>query len=175
MAKSKRASGDGPVNIVYIHGIGNKVPPRLLKEQWDRALFGAPAEERTRLAYWADLFHPEPLSPGQTGARASAVAAAAAPEDQVAAYGKDAARVRPEAGAEAPRHAATRKVRQGLAAVPEAHAHEVDHPRVREGRRGLFLRRRDEARDEGAPLRAAHPRARALPRDRAQHGDGDRV
>jgi len=91
MAKSKRASGDGPVNIVYIHGIGNKVPPRLLKEQWDRALFGAPAEERTRLAYWADLFHPEPLSPGQTGARASAVAAAAAPEDQVAAYGKDAA------------------------------------------------------------------------------------
>jgi len=87
MAKPKRVSGDGPVNIVYIHGIGNKVPPRLLKEQWDRALFGAPAEERTRLAYWADLFHPEPLPPGQTGARASAVAAVAEHDDQIAEYG----------------------------------------------------------------------------------------
>src|SRR5262245_45907619 len=88
MAQSKRrASGDGPVNIVYIHGIGNKVPPRLLKEQWDRALFGAPAEERTRLAYWADLFHPEPLPAGQTGARASAVAAVAQHDDQIAEYG----------------------------------------------------------------------------------------
>ena len=91
MAKAKRATGDRPIHVVYIHGIGNKVPPRVLKEQWDRALFGAPAEETTRLAYWADLFHPEPLPPGQTGARASAVASAADPDDQVAAYGKDAA------------------------------------------------------------------------------------
>jgi subtilisin family serine protease len=87
MATRKRATGDRSLHVVYIHGIGNKVPPRVLKEQWDRALFGAPAEERTRMAYWADLFHPEPLRAGQTGARTAAVAAASGPEDQVAEYG----------------------------------------------------------------------------------------
>ena len=31
----------------------------MLKEAWDRALFGLPMGDRTRMAYWADIRHPE--------------------------------------------------------------------------------------------------------------------
>lgn len=40
--------------IVYVHGIGNKPLPDVLKCQWDRALFGFDLGERSRLAYWVD-------------------------------------------------------------------------------------------------------------------------
>lgn len=46
--------------IVYIHGIGNKPPPEILKCQWDEALFGFSLGERSRLAYWVNrIFYPE--------------------------------------------------------------------------------------------------------------------
>ncbi len=40
--------------VVYIHGIGNKPPAEVLRCQWDKALFGQPMGERTRLAYWVN-------------------------------------------------------------------------------------------------------------------------
>lgn len=47
--------------IVFIHGIGNKPEPDVLKCQWDRALFGYELGERSRLAYWVNReFYPEP-------------------------------------------------------------------------------------------------------------------
>jgi subtilisin family serine protease len=50
--------------VVYIHGIGNKPPPTVLKRQYDNALFGIDMGGRTRLAYWADIRYPQPLPPG---------------------------------------------------------------------------------------------------------------
>ncbi|MFO0518857.1 MAG: S8 family serine peptidase [bacterium] len=52
----KRAGShlQGPVTIVYIHGIGNKPRADVLRCQWDRALFDAPLGDRSRLAYWVD-------------------------------------------------------------------------------------------------------------------------
>lgn len=47
--------------IVYIHGIGNKPTPEILKCQWDEALFGFSLGERSRLAYWVNrVFYPQP-------------------------------------------------------------------------------------------------------------------
>jgi subtilisin family serine protease len=40
--------------VVFVHGIGNKPMPSVLKCQWDRALFGAPMGDRTRMSYWVD-------------------------------------------------------------------------------------------------------------------------
>ena len=47
--------------VVYVHGNGNKVRADLLKRQWDQALFGRDAGDRSRMAYWAPLLHAEPL------------------------------------------------------------------------------------------------------------------
>jgi subtilisin family serine protease len=58
--------------IVYIHGIGNKPRPSVLKCQWDHALFPslpphADLGDRTRMAYWVNReFYPTP-SPGTCG------------------------------------------------------------------------------------------------------------
>ena len=41
--------------VVYIHGIGDKPAAEQLKQEWDRALFGAPMGAQTRMAYWAHL------------------------------------------------------------------------------------------------------------------------
>ncbi len=38
--------------VVYIHGIGPKPRPRILKCQWDSALFGRDVGDRSRLAFW---------------------------------------------------------------------------------------------------------------------------
>lgn len=47
--------------IVYVHGIGNKPPPDILKCQWDKALFDFDLGERSRLAYWVSrTYYPEP-------------------------------------------------------------------------------------------------------------------
>jgi alpha-beta hydrolase superfamily lysophospholipase len=47
--------------IVYVHGIGNKPLPSILKCQWDQALFGFDLAERSRLAYWVNrAFYPDP-------------------------------------------------------------------------------------------------------------------
>jgi len=47
--------------IVYVHGIGNKPLPSILKCQWDHALFGFDLAERSRLAYWVNrAFYPDP-------------------------------------------------------------------------------------------------------------------
>jgi hypothetical protein len=47
--------------VVYVHGNGNKPAADALKRIWDEALFGAPAGDRSRMAYWADLRYPAPL------------------------------------------------------------------------------------------------------------------
>lgn len=69
---------DGPL-ILYVHGIGDKPPPEVLKREWDLALFGREMGERTRMAYWADILHGK--APTQTqrlraGAAGSKTAAA---------------------------------------------------------------------------------------------------
>lgn len=47
--------------IIYVHGIGNKPSPEVLKCQWDEALFGFSLGERSRLAYWVNrIFYPAP-------------------------------------------------------------------------------------------------------------------
>lgn len=47
--------------LIYVHGIGNKPIPEVLKCQWDEALFGFNLGERSRLAYWVNrIFYPEP-------------------------------------------------------------------------------------------------------------------
>jgi len=47
--------------LVYVHGIGNKPLPSILKCQWDHALFGFDLAERSRLAYWVNrAFYPDP-------------------------------------------------------------------------------------------------------------------
>ena len=68
-AKSKRALGkqakatdDGAATIIYVHGIGNKPPASVLKQQWDEALFDFDLGERSRMAYWVDRErYPVPL------------------------------------------------------------------------------------------------------------------
>jgi hypothetical protein len=47
--------------VVYVHGNGNKPAADTLKRIWDQALFGEPAGNRSRMAYWADLRYPAPL------------------------------------------------------------------------------------------------------------------
>lgn len=48
--------------IVFVHGIGNKPPENLLKQQWDKALFGFDLGERSRMAYWVNReLHGPPL------------------------------------------------------------------------------------------------------------------
>jgi hypothetical protein len=48
--------------IVFIHGIGNKPPPDVLKLQWDRALLGFDLGERSRMSYWVNReLHGPPL------------------------------------------------------------------------------------------------------------------
>ena len=44
----------GANTIVYVHGIGNKPPPKILKCQWDKALFGVEQGDRSRMAYWVN-------------------------------------------------------------------------------------------------------------------------
>ena len=47
--------------VVYVHGIGNKPIPSVLKCQWDTALFGFDLGERSRLAYWVNrAYYPSP-------------------------------------------------------------------------------------------------------------------
>ena len=64
-ASSAKSSGNGAARtIIYVHGIGNKPEPHVLKCQWDNALFGFDLGERSRLAYWVNrAYYPEP-SPG---------------------------------------------------------------------------------------------------------------
>lgn len=68
-------AGGGPVKpraaaealtIVYVHGIGNKPAPAILKRQCDQALFGIDMGDRTRVAYWADIRYPQPLASGES-------------------------------------------------------------------------------------------------------------
>ena len=61
-ASSARTSADGAARtIIYVHGIGNKAEPHVLKCQWDMALFGFDLGERSRLAYWVNrAYYPEP-------------------------------------------------------------------------------------------------------------------
>ena len=47
--------------ITYVHGIGNKPIPSILKAQWDHALFGYDLGERSRMAYWVNRdYYPVP-------------------------------------------------------------------------------------------------------------------
>jgi thioesterase domain-containing protein len=49
--------------ILFVHGIGNKPIPSILKCQWDHALFGFDLGERSRLAYWVNRdYYPQPES-----------------------------------------------------------------------------------------------------------------
>lgn len=59
--------------ILYVHGIGNKPPAELLRRQWDEALFGRAMGTTSRMAYWAPLRYPKPLSgPALAGIEAEA-------------------------------------------------------------------------------------------------------
>jgi hypothetical protein len=56
-------SGHAPPvqTVVYIHGIGNKPLPAILKCQWDSALFGVELGDRSRMAYWVNReYYPTP-------------------------------------------------------------------------------------------------------------------
>ncbi|WP_067464407.1 hypothetical protein [Actinomadura macra] len=50
----------GTPAVVYVHGAGNKPPREDLKRSWDQHLFGADMGERTRMAHYADVLHPQP-------------------------------------------------------------------------------------------------------------------
>ncbi|HUQ48185.1 MAG TPA: S8 family peptidase [Gemmatimonadaceae bacterium] len=49
-----KPEGSGAATIIYIHGIGNKPPASVLKQQWDAALFEFDLGEKSRMAYWVD-------------------------------------------------------------------------------------------------------------------------
>ncbi|SDZ20313.1 hypothetical protein SAMN05660209_05015 [Geodermatophilus africanus] len=48
--------------IIYVHGDGNKPEEKVLKEQWDEALFGEGMGAASRMAYWRPLRHPTALA-----------------------------------------------------------------------------------------------------------------
>ena len=49
--------------VIYVHGIGNKPMPSVLKCQWDTALFRTRMGDRTRMAYWVNRTrYPEPVN-----------------------------------------------------------------------------------------------------------------
>lgn len=51
-----------PNTVIYVHGIGNKAPPSVLKCQWDMALFDNVLGDRSRMAYWVNReYYPLPL------------------------------------------------------------------------------------------------------------------
>jgi Subtilase family len=59
-SSSKSSAKDAARTIIYVHGIGNKPEPHVLKCQWDNALFGFDLGERSRLAYWVNrTYYPE--------------------------------------------------------------------------------------------------------------------
>ena len=59
-AASRSAATTAPDGlVVYIHGIGAMPPPAELKLEWDLALFGRDLGAASRMAYWADILHPE--------------------------------------------------------------------------------------------------------------------
>ena len=49
-----KPQGAGAATIIYVHGIGNKPPASVLKQQWDAALFEFDLGEKSRMAYWVD-------------------------------------------------------------------------------------------------------------------------
>ncbi|WP_284348894.1 S8 family serine peptidase [Roseisolibacter agri] len=53
-AAAAPAAARRAATIVYVHGIGNKPLPSVLKCQWDHALFGFDLGERSRLSYWCN-------------------------------------------------------------------------------------------------------------------------
>ncbi|PPU78836.1 serine peptidase [Xanthomonas cucurbitae] len=55
--------------VIYIHGIGNKPPADVLRCQWDKALFGRPMGERTRMAYWVNRERYPVPEPGSCDSR----------------------------------------------------------------------------------------------------------
>lgn len=60
-ATGAAATTEAARTVVYVHGIGNKPEPSILKCQWDKALFGFDVGERSRLAYWVNRdFYPDP-------------------------------------------------------------------------------------------------------------------
>lgn len=60
-APSMQQTIEGARTIIFVHGIGNKPLPSVLKCQWDHALFSFDLGERSRLAYWVSRAHyPDP-------------------------------------------------------------------------------------------------------------------
>lgn len=57
-SSNTKSSIDTPeARVVYIHGIGKKPRPDVLRSMWDLALFGRDMGNKTRMAYWADRLH----------------------------------------------------------------------------------------------------------------------
>ena len=57
-----QSEGGTAKTIIFVHGIGNKPTPQILKCQWDEALYGFNLGERSRIAYWVNrLVYPEPV------------------------------------------------------------------------------------------------------------------
>ena len=56
--------GESAQTVIYIHGIGPKPEPDVLRCRWDNALFGRRMGDRTRLAYWMIEERHGPPRPG---------------------------------------------------------------------------------------------------------------
>ena len=66
----KRTAGSGHSRVVYIHGIGDQLPPVALKREWDLALFGRDMGGQTEMAYWSDILHgTQPRTMAAAGSR----------------------------------------------------------------------------------------------------------
>lgn len=63
LADAPRPKGAKSANtIIFVHGIGNKPQPSVLKCQWDSALAETELGDRSRMAYWVNrAFYPEPI------------------------------------------------------------------------------------------------------------------
>ncbi|MEI7940264.1 MAG: S8 family peptidase [Verrucomicrobiota bacterium] len=99
--------------IVFVHGIGNKPPPEVLKLQWDRALFGFDLGERSRMAYWVNRdLHGPPLGNGLDPDEVAALA----PKAVAGGFGtKDLRQARPGPKMGANEAAAMERLRKQLA------------------------------------------------------------
>lgn len=78
---AKKTSGGAQPRVVYIHGIGPKPKPEVVRSMWDLALFGRELGSDSRLAYWADLLHKEYL--GVEGRAMQSKGRAAAQQDVI--------------------------------------------------------------------------------------------
>jgi hypothetical protein len=74
----------GVATVVYVHGAGSKPPSDDLKRSWDQDLFGRDMGQQTRVAYYADVLHPQPDAIGLDAGALDEARAAVTDEPAVA-------------------------------------------------------------------------------------------